>query len=79
MFRQPSHPPVYHGDHDNDDSDDGDDDNNDDDNGDGGYDDDNNHIGPVAHFVDVGVTRNVKGCQKLQSGQPTHFVDQHIC
>ena len=40
-FRQPSHPPVYHGDHDNDDSDDGDDDNNDDDNGDGGYDDDN--------------------------------------
>ena len=37
------------------------------------------HIGPVAHFVDVGVTRNVKGCQKLQSGWPTHFVDQHIC
>mgnify|MGYP003325324287 CR=1 FL=1 len=37
------------------------------------------HIGSVAHFVDVGVTRNVKGCQKLQSGRPTHFVDQHIC
>ena len=39
-FRQPSHPPVYHGDHDNDDSDDGDDDNNDDDNGDDYNDDD---------------------------------------
>ena len=37
------------------------------------------HIGSVAHFVDVGVTRNVKGCQKQQSGRPTHFVDQHIC
>ena len=39
------------------------------------------HIGAVAHFVDVGVTRNVKlkGCQKLQSGRPTYFVDQHIC
>ena len=37
------------------------------------------HIGSVAHFVDIGVTRNVKGCQKQQSGRPTHFVDQHIC
>ena len=40
MFRQPSHPPVYHGDDDNDEGDDDDDDEDDDDDDDGGGDGD---------------------------------------
>ena len=33
----------------------------------------------VMAFVAFGVTRNVKGDQKLQSGWLTHLEDQQIC